>query len=87
MSALKGQIFIDPEQGPGPVIDDIPLPNPEPKAEEKAQWSFMELLAIGVVLLFVGLVLYRVCLKKILKKRRMQRLSEQGGATGEVHYQ
>lgn len=68
MAALRGDIVIDPEAKPEP----LPRPNPQPytPAEDEGI-SFIKVLAFLVLIGFAVLVIYRVCLKKYLKRKRM----------------
>jgi hypothetical protein len=81
MALLEGK----PVTPLGPTVDPLPYPVPTPIPSAEKDSGIITYLALFVIALFALLIIYRVCLKKILKKRRLKRLSEQGA--GDVQYQ
>ena len=86
MSSIHGET--DPDREPPIVIDPIPerKPTDQDHGHENSGGAFIKFLAIVVIILFVVVVAYKLCVKKLMKKRRLQRMSEQGYGA-DVSYQ
>lgn len=94
MAILKGEVDVEEHKVPDRYpIDRIPETYEPYKPTNKdhvhdhstAGGSWLKILAITVIFAFVLFGVYKVCIKRCRKRRRLQRMSEQG--TGEVRYQ
>ena len=86
LAILKGEPYTEPEY----PIDRIPEPyKPTDKNHNHEHSStgggLLKILAITVILAFLVFAGYKCCIKRCMKRRRRQRMAEQG--MGEVRYQ